>query len=312
VTEANLSPSVHNTQPTRWSLDGGGLVLSIDETRLLGVGDPSGHDAQLSMGAALLGTRIAASRFGLGVRGIDYGKSDARIEFCKKSEKFTEKIWDIHVVKRRMTWRNGFSNLPKTDLSKLAFRVDTQLTNEQKLIDAIAELNDTSSLFIMRSSAFRHELRSWMRLSTNHRDWARDGLNADALGFSKFEALAARVVLRKPVFEALDGLGLGTVITGEAEKTRTAHWIAAFHRPREESPLISGEAFYELWLELTLLGQAAWPMTALADVPDANAEVCRLMNVPNDHRLINVLRIGPLPKRALTKARLLSNELIIE
>ena len=163
----------------------------------------------------------------------------------------------------------------------------------------------------MRDRAFRDELRHWMRLSKTHSDWSRDGLNAYSLGLSKFEAMGAGVVLRTPMFEALDTLGLGKALTAEAAKTRTAHWIAAFHRPQDEDPLISGEAFYDCWLSLTSHGQAAWPMAALADEPDANAEISRLMKVPPDQRLINVLRIGPLPSQVSPKARLSNTELIV-
>jgi len=312
VVEANLAPSVHNTQPTRWTQDGNALVLSLDKTRLLSIADPCGHDARLSMGAALHGTRIAANRLGLGVRGVESDEHGARIEFGG----IPVSTWDKDLIERRITWRHGFANQPKADLSVLTSRIDTTLTADPSLIDTIAQLNDTTSLAIMRNRAFRDELRAWMRLSRTHPDWARDGLSAAALGLSGFEAAGAGFVLRSPVFEVLDGIGLGRTITVEAAKTRTAHWIAAFHRPQNEDPLLSGEAFYDLWLTLTTHGQAAWPMAALADEPEANAEICRLMGVPAEHRLINVLRIGPLPKqpnhkRSLPKARLSPAELII-
>ena len=177
-------------------------------------------------------------------------------------------------------------------------------------IDAIARLNDETSHSIMQDRLFRDELRHWMRLSKNHPNWSSDGLNATALGLSAFEATGARFALSTPLFEFLDRVGVGSSLTAEAQKTRSSHYIAAFHRPENEHPLISGEAFYEMWLMLTSYGQAAWPMAALADDPDANTEVCRLMGVPEQQRLINVVRVGPLPNHTPTKARLTSTDLI--
>ena len=65
-----------------------------------------------------------------------------------------------------------------------------------------------------------------------------------------------------------------------------------------------------MWLMLTAHGQAAWPMAALADDPDACTEVCRLTGVPTHQRLVNVLRIGPLPGHTPAKARLVTSGLI--
>ena len=102
VAEANLAPSVHNTQPTRWTIDGNALILSLDKNRLLQVGDPTARDARLSMGAALHGTSIAANRNGLGVVGIESHNAKVRIEFCKDAVT----VWDKAVIDRRLTWRH--------------------------------------------------------------------------------------------------------------------------------------------------------------------------------------------------------------
>jgi nitroreductase len=53
------APSIHNTQPWRWRLDGAGLALLADRTRQLAVADPDGHSLLLSCGAALHLTELA-------------------------------------------------------------------------------------------------------------------------------------------------------------------------------------------------------------------------------------------------------------
>src|SRR5262245_17627956 len=68
VAEANLAPSVHNTQPTRWRIATGGGVLVLEETsRRLPVGDSAGRDAGVSHGAAIEGFALACAARGRAV-----------------------------------------------------------------------------------------------------------------------------------------------------------------------------------------------------------------------------------------------------
>ncbi|HEU5267451.1 MAG TPA: hypothetical protein VFU35_12165, partial [Jatrophihabitans sp.] len=53
------APSIHNTQPWRFRLDGNGLLLVADRNRQLRVADPDGHSMLVSCGAALDLTELA-------------------------------------------------------------------------------------------------------------------------------------------------------------------------------------------------------------------------------------------------------------
>ena len=62
VERANLAPSVHNTQLTRWHLNDDGSVLVLeDPTRRLPVADTAGRDAAVSHGAAIEGFALACA-----------------------------------------------------------------------------------------------------------------------------------------------------------------------------------------------------------------------------------------------------------
>lgn len=63
---ARLAPSVHNTQPWRFRVDSGALILGRDPQRQLAVMDPTGRQQTLSCGAALHLARLA-----LRVQGYD-------------------------------------------------------------------------------------------------------------------------------------------------------------------------------------------------------------------------------------------------
>ena len=79
VDAALASPSVHNVQPARWRIDGDALVLLEDTARRLAVGDPRGHDAAISLGAATEGLAIAASGEGLATQVERLDGEDGRL-----------------------------------------------------------------------------------------------------------------------------------------------------------------------------------------------------------------------------------------
>ena len=67
VERATLAPSPHNVQPWRWRVGDDTLELAVDPARALPVGDPSGREAVMACGAALLTFRVAAARAHVGV-----------------------------------------------------------------------------------------------------------------------------------------------------------------------------------------------------------------------------------------------------
>ncbi|QIX26723.1 NAD(P)H nitroreductase [Nocardioides sp. JQ2195] len=64
VTYACMAPSVHNTQPWSWHVDGDSIALHSDTRRQLAHADPSGRDLAISCGAALHHAQVAAGALG--------------------------------------------------------------------------------------------------------------------------------------------------------------------------------------------------------------------------------------------------------
>ena len=116
VEEANLAPSVHNTQPARWLFRPGKIEIYADRSRFLKVGDPSFRDAGLSCGAAAEGTRLALAKRGIGVSEIlDNWElpTDLEGEFRRAAVlKFGGAAQPDDLegqVKERFTWRGKFA-----------------------------------------------------------------------------------------------------------------------------------------------------------------------------------------------------------
>jgi nitroreductase len=301
IAEANLAPNVHNTQPTRWRLETDGSILVLeDTTRRLKVGDPSGRDADVSHGAAIEGLALAASRQGLGVaveplQGSSPGdlRPAARLSFVEG--RGPDEL--ARSVGLRRTYRGAFASTRSgAALDLLAMADDVTLLRKEGDIANIAALNDTASLRSYRHAPFRAELLSWMRLSRSDPRWNLDGMNAEALEMSRFEAAGAGFVLARGVFEIIDRFGIASPLVAEAPIVRSAEAIALFHRPETETPLETGRRFYRFLLEVTAQGLSAAPMAVLADDPLAESEIRQSFGIPPNRRLITAFRLGVAPR----------------
>ncbi len=317
VAEANLAPSVHNVQPTRWRLEPNGEVLLFDDpSRRLTFGDPTGRDAAVSHGAALEGFALACAARGLGVRVqappiVSAADPTTVARLSLETGAAPDPLRPL--VPTRRTYRGAFR--PGGDagrLEALTAEGDVVLATASSAIARLAELNDEASLRTFRDAAFRAELVSWMRLSRAHPRWALDGLNAEAMRMSGVEAAAAGFVLRPGVFETLDRLGVAGALVAEAKVVRSAQAVALFHRPEGEPPLVTGRRFHRLWLGFTAAGVSAAPMAVLADDADARATIAREFGVPAGRRLITAFRLGVAPPLDLgPKPRLPVEALIV-
>ena len=323
VAEANLAPSVHNTQPTRWYFDDRTIILYVDESRLLKVGDPTGQDAGVSCGGALEGTAIALSRHGMTVASIEDLWEERSIGPRPGLQVAARlKVGDggldalAPFVDQRFTWRGLFEPVPKADVETFsAWAVASQhitFVSDRSDLEFIADLNDTMSLGVMRDRPYREELVSYMRLSKHHPEWAVDGLNLDAMQMSAIEGQIAKIALKHPFFEGIDAVGLSRMMVNERDKTLSAAGVAFFSVPLGTPPLEMGRVFYRCWLHFTRLGFVAWPMAVLADDPQAAQTCIKRFNVPAGHKLINAFRVGAIDRaRRPATARLATSELIV-
>jgi hypothetical protein len=64
VQAATWAPSVHNTQPWSFVVDGDEIALRADSDRKLRLGDPTGRELLISCGAALMNMRLALRALG--------------------------------------------------------------------------------------------------------------------------------------------------------------------------------------------------------------------------------------------------------
>jgi len=322
VAKANRAPSVHNTQPSRWAFEDEGVQIYADKSRFLDIGDPTLQDAGLSCGAALEGTVMALADHDIHVSKVENfwdSKTPGHYADMRLAAKVTmgkgakpDPLSDF--VGKRFTWRGSFEKAQDINplLQWAKMQEDITLVSEPQSISQLATLNDLASLKFFKNKAYRQELVAYMRLSKKHPLWDQDGLNRESMHLSSFEGAAANILLRHPMFEIMNAVGLGKAIVSEASKTTSATAIVFFTVPKETSPLDMGRSFYRRWLEITALGYAVWPMAVIADDPDVNALCHKQYNIASHHKIINVFRIGRVPEgTTIQAARLKNAELIL-
>ncbi len=325
VAAARLAPSTHNTQPARYELAADGAILvCADLTRHLPACDPEGRDLGVSCGAAAEGILLALAAHGLGARVEDLWLRDQAqaLSGTRLAARITAggapdpRDADLAAVAPdRFTYRGTFAPVPDDLALALTLWADTHadvvLASDPADIAHLAALADTASVTILRDRAFRRELVDWMRLSPNHPRWSLDGMNLQALGMGRAEGMMAGLLMGGALYTLADRLGMAQALTGEAARTRSATAIALFCRPKIESPVTSGRAFYRIWLEITALGLVGWPMAAIGDDPDAAADTVARFAIPPGKRIVNTLRLG-LPQRdPPSRARLDPADLVI-
>ena len=315
VADASLAPSVHNVQPARWRLERDSVLLLEDMNVRLSAADPTGRDAEMSLGAAFEGFAMAAAEHGLSANytSIDADTADlrpvARLQFAKKATTDPLNAY----VETRQSWRGVFT--PPTDADHAPAMgltgPDCTVFTAPDTIALIAQLLDTASFGFMDQDDFRRELVSWMRLRKGHPRWGQDGLNAQAMQLGILEKLGAGVVTGVG-FRPLAVLGLAAPLLAEAAKTTSAAAIVAFHRPQDEAPFESGRAFYRAWLRIEAAGFGAAVLAALADDRTSNATMAAMAGLNADQHLISAFRIGRRPDDArVPRARRALDHLIV-
>lgn len=325
VSEARLSPSVHNIQPTRWRLDGNAVLLMDDERRRLPAADPTGRDVAISHGAALEGFALSLAKRGLTLARVEPAPPRKATGPCKPILSLTiaarqpggaeASLAHVRALTTRISWRGRFQPASfdtRAALDRLlAARDDLILARTTDDITFAADWADRAGFDFLCDDAHRAELLRWMRLSPRNPDINRDGLSARALALSGIEAFAAGLVLG-PLFALLKRVGLAAPLVSERAKTESAAAIALLHRPDGEDPIITGRAFHGAWLAMECEDLIGCPVSVLVDHPGAQAALTQRLHVPKGRRLVGAFRLGqPAGNPFAGRARLPLDQLIV-
>ena len=256
------APSVHNSQPWRWRLEGRSLLLQADLRRWLPATDADGRDLVVSCGAVLHHTRVALAASGLHAvvhRIPDPDRLDdlAGLQLAPRNAADTDVELAATILRRR-TDRRRFSTweVPASMQAALVQRAAEQgallrvVTGraryqlESALRDAAALQDDTP--------AYQTETAIWSGVEAADEGIPAANLLVDAPDPAHGRRFAPGRLEQEPAGEP-DGALFAVIGTASDDPL---------------SQLRAGEALSAVLLHATLLGLATCPLSQVLEVAD--------------------------------------------
>ena len=182
---AVLAPSVLNTQPWRFAVEGDAVLLFADRTRQLHRVDPEGRELVVSCGAALLNLRLAARHFGYAtvverLPDPDHPDLLARFRLAGAAAPTEREDALFRAIKHRHTNRRPFADLALP--AGLLHLLQSAAEDEGAELAIVEDAETKAQIGGLVAAAIRDqgadqtaaaELHSWLR---SNRDPRRDGV----------------------------------------------------------------------------------------------------------------------------------------
>ena len=298
LNHAVLAPSVLNTQPWRFVVEGAEVRLYADRTRQLRAVDPLGRGLAVSCGAALMNLRLAAHHYGYATAQAfepDAAAPDllACLRLGPPAPVSADEDALFHAVVRRRTEHRAFGPEPVAAGVLAALRAEAEA--EGTHLFAFEGAEDKAALAGLVAEAVRaqgadpaqrDELRDWLRPDRDPRpdgvpdaEQDPDGYHSGARGPAEaYAASLGRLAAESPAL---------VVVTSRTDDAYG--WITA------------GQALQRVLLRATVLGVSASYLNPAVEV-DAVRE--RLAGLVGGECPQVVLRVGyPVPRGGTPRRR---------
>jgi nitroreductase len=189
VATAARAPSVHNTQPWKFSVSGNVIELRADTGRQLHQVDPAGRELMISCGAALFGLRLGLRKLGyLGAAGLLPDPAQpwlvARVEPAGNAPMSREESDLLTALPHRHTHRGPFApgEIPPRLLAALQLDASAEgaellLIEDPAVVADLAALVTAAADQQRASQQISAELAGWVQPPGSQ---ARDGVPASA------------------------------------------------------------------------------------------------------------------------------------
>jgi hypothetical protein len=263
VARAVWAPSVHNTQPWRFTADDGDQVsLHADASRRLAVADPDGREMMISCGAALFTVRLSLRSLGYVPETSvlpDPGQPTlvARVSWAERApaDEFERQL-SAHVLTRR-THRGAFAPEPLSPGTLAALRAGA--VREGAALRIVADDGRRAALAAAVQTA-EHELRHDGERLRELARWtpAPDSAGRDGVPATSYPARAERT---QPYFPGRDfarGHGWGVPPLSPATSHRAAG-VAGLLTTASDRPadwVNAGQALQRILLTASACGSA--------------------------------------------------------
>jgi nitroreductase len=291
---AGHAPSIHNTQPWRWRVDGSVLDLFADRSRQLPVSDPEARLLVLSCGTALHHAVVALAAEGWRAeveRLPESGDPDhlARLSVTARMPVEAAAVRALQTIAMRRTDRRPVADEP-VGLDRLA-RITRAVHGDGARLHLLAR-DQVVELAAAAAQAQRAE-------SLDPR-WVEELAYWVGQGHPEGAGLPPEVIPSVPPQTTVPGRDFGqpgTLPIGEGHDRSAAYAILYGDGDGDVDWLRAGEALSAAWLVATQLGLSLLPRSAAVEVTTTRETLRRLLSHLGHPYL--VLRIGaPDPDHA--------------
>lgn len=281
-----LAPSIHNTQPWRWTVGGNAMDLYAVRARQLPITDPGGCMLTLSCGAALHHARVALAAEGWRAEVTRLPDPDspdllARVTAAEPVPVPPEALRRLAALRVRRTDRRPVSAAPVAESTLAAMTkaasdegARLKILGPEQVLDLAAVAAEAQRVEDLDPS-WRNELSYWA-----------------GRGRREGTGIPEEVIPRERPATTVPGrdLGRGTL---EIDRGHDQAARYAILHTDEDAPLgwlRSGEALSALWLAATERGTGVVPLSTVVDVPSTREALRRLLSGIGTPML--ALRIG--------------------
>ena len=293
---AALAPSVHNTQPWRFTWDGQVLSLYDDAARALPVLDPTGRERVLSCGCALQHARLALTDLGHGSQ-VELLPDPAEerllaritVEGQAVPTELDRRL--VAAVPRRVTDRDPFADRPVPAPAREAMRAAAEAEGAWLRFVGEDGQDDAVELQVLlshaddsqrRDAAYLQELADWRR------EQDAEGIPSRALPTVPPERRGSSWVPRD-----FDGRSRDPSQAGGAEPPVPEHpsvFVLGTRGDDRQDWLVAGQALARVLLQATADGLAAQPLTQVLEVPVLRGRMRHALGVLGHPQML--LRVG--------------------
>lgn len=293
---ASLAPSVHNTQPWRFTWDGSALTVHEDPERSLPVLDPSGRERRISCGSVVLMARLALAELGYSIETAlhPWSAEDpyrlATIRVTGRAQPSAEESALAQAIPRRTTDRDPFDARPLPTELLTALRAAAE--QEGASLHVLGEESEAATVELQvllshaddsqrADPAYLEELAQWRR------DREAEGIPARALPSVPAELRGSSWTLRD--FTAGEGRAAGPA-SGPPTPEHPAVAVLLTDGDGPDDWLAAGQALARVLLRATVDFVAAQPLTQVLEVPVLRARMRHVLGGVGHPQML--LRLG--------------------
>jgi len=285
------APSVHNSQPWHWVLEGDELKLFFEPHRVPHATDLSGREAIISCGAVLDHLRVAAAAAGLQAHIERFPNPNDLDHLATISFSALELVTEAHraradAILHRRTDRLPFAPPP----AWAAFEPVLRSTVDPDKA-ALHVLPDTVRPQLAEASRLTESLRRYD--SSYHAElqwWTAPYEVSDGVPYSTLVSVSERdrvdIARAFPAGEHPDR-------RPEVDHDRSTILVLSTYGDTRRDALGCGEVLSDVLLEATMAGLATCTLSHLTELPASRDIVCALVGGSDDPQLL--IRIGLVP-----------------